>query len=162
MKIKPSVFGFRLRGVGLRQPIPAGLVGLLSLICGARLQAGEGSPPLIRSAVVSAPSESIGWMSGGVGEADRDEMRKSAAAYNVWVVFSDRSGHYLANVPFTVEGTGGRRSYTAVSEGPLLYLKLPPGDYRMSARINGVWQRQRLQVDTTGQPVRMSFVATGR
>lgn len=162
MKVDLSVFEFRLRRKWLRRPIPAGLVGLLSLLGGARVQAAEGSPFLVRSAMVSAPSDAIAWMSGGVGETDRAEMRKSAAAYNVWVEFSDRSGYFLANIPFTVEGTGGRRSYTGVSEGPLLYLKLPPGDYRVSARIDGVWQRQRLQIDPIGRPLRISFVAKGR
>ncbi|MBS1197151.1 MAG: hypothetical protein H6R18_936, partial [Proteobacteria bacterium] len=37
---------------------------------------------------ISAPQAAISWISGGIGDDARDEMRKAAAAYNVHIVFS--------------------------------------------------------------------------
>ncbi|WP_265948213.1 hypothetical protein [Dechloromonas sp. A34] len=114
-----------------------------------------------KSNVVSAPQAQIPWMSGGIGDEARDEMRKAATAYNVQVIFSDRQGSYLANIPFAVTGRNGKEVVAGVSEGPLLYIKLPPGSYRLSAQIDGAWQHKQIQAGTTGRPVRTSFVSRG-
>jgi len=37
--------------------------------------------------VTSAPQEHIPWISGGVSDEARDEMRNSAAAYNVHLIY---------------------------------------------------------------------------
>jgi hypothetical protein len=107
----------------------------------------------------SMAQEQVPWMSGGIGDEARDEMRKAAAAYNVHLVFSDRLGNYLADIPFSVARRDGRKIHTGVSEGPLLYLKLPPGSYQISAEMNGLWQSKRIQASASGNSVKTSFVA---
>jgi len=114
-----------------------------------------------KSNVTSVPQADIPWMSGGIGEEARDEMRKAASSYNVQIVFSNRQGSYLADIPFTVAGRDGRQIISGVSEGPLLYVKLPPAVYRISAQIDGAWQHRRIQAATTGRPLRMVFVSRG-
>lgn len=118
-----------------------------------------------RANTTSAPQEEISWMSGGVGDEALDDMRKMAAAYNVQLVFSDRGSSYLAAIPFTVArlAPGNSQSiYSAVSDGPLLYLKLPPGSYQIAAEIDGVWQSQHVQAGAPGSPARLSFVSKGK
>ena len=127
------------------------------------------SPPLPASEVdanaksntTSIPQANIPWMSGGVGDEARDEMRKAASSYNVLIIFSNHQGGYLASIPFTVAGGDGREIISGVSEGPLLYVKLPPAVYQISAQIDGVWQHRRIQPGTTGRPLHMSFVSRG-
>ena len=109
----------------------------------------------------STPQATIPWMSGGIGDEARDEMRKAAATYNVLIVFSNRQGSYLASVPFAVAGRDGREILAGVSEGPLLYIKLPSASYRISAKLDGIWQNKQIQADTTGRPVRAMFVSRG-
>lgn len=109
----------------------------------------------------SKPQAAIPWMSGGIGDEARDEMRNAAASYNVFIVFSAPQGSYLANIPFAVTGRNGREIIKGVSEGPLLYMMLPPATYRISARIDGVWQSKQIQAGTSAHPVRTMFVSRG-
>lgn len=109
----------------------------------------------------SAPQEKVSWMSGGIGDDARDEMRKAAPNYNVHLLFSARAGNYLADIPFKVSTGNGQEIYTGVSEGPLLYLKLQPGSYQIAAQIDGAWQSKRVQVPRSGAPARISFIAKG-
>jgi hypothetical protein len=44
-----------------------------------------------------------------------------------------------------------------ISEG--LYLQLPPGSYRVSARINDIWKSKGLQVNRGGRIMSLAFVA---
>lgn len=110
---------------------------------------------------VSAPQEAVSWMSGGIGDDARDEMRKAKAGYNVHLLFIDRHGNYLADIPFSVAWRDGRKIHSGISEGPLLYLKLPPGAYQIAAEIDGAWQTRRVQAVASGPAARMSFVARG-
>jgi hypothetical protein len=112
--------------------------------------------------VLSAPQAELSWMSGGIGDEARDEMRKAAVAYSVHLVFSDRQGSYLAGIPFTVSRLNGRELYSGVSAGPLLYLKLPPGSYQIAAKFDGVWHQQQIEAGTNEHPARVSFVAIGK
>ena len=112
--------------------------------------------------VTSAPQAELDWMSGGIGDEARDEMRKAAAAYSVHLVFSDREGSYLAGISFTVNRLKGWELYSGVSVGPLLYLKLPPGSYQISAKFDGVWHSKRIRAGTAGDPARVSFVSIGK
>jgi hypothetical protein len=111
---------------------------------------------------ISAPQAELPWMSGGIGDEARDEMRKAAAAYSVHLVFSDQQGAYLAGIPFTVSKLNGRELYSGVSAGPLLYLKLPPGSYQIAAQFDGTWHNKRIQAGTSENPARVSFVGYGK
>lgn len=109
----------------------------------------------------SAAQAAVTWMSGGIGDDARDEMRKAAPNYNVHLLFSARAGNYLADIPFKVSAGNGKEIYAGVSEGPLLYLKLQPGAYQIAAQLDGAWQSRRVQVRSSGAPLKLSFVARG-
>ena len=141
----------------LRYGLLATLIGLHALPLWAE-EAGN----VAKQNTVSAPQAEVAWMSGGIGDEARDEMRKAAAAYSVHLVFSDREGSYLAGIPFVVARPNGKEIYAGVSAGPLLYLKLPPGSYQISAQFDGVWHGKRIQAGTAENPARVSFVSMGK
>lgn len=109
----------------------------------------------------SNPQAEIPWLSGGIGEEAREAMQREAGGYNVQAVFSSRKGNYLAAIPFAVLRPDGGRILSGVSAGPLLYLKLRPGAYQLSAQLDGVWQNKRFQADAAAPPARIAFVANG-
>lgn len=133
------------------------LVAALSCTSLAAAERGEPAGDNVRTAGAAA----IPWMSGGIGDESRDAMRQAAADYNVLIVFSDRQGSYLADVPFTVAGRDGREILSGVSDGPLLHLRLPAASYRISAQLDGAWQNRQVRVGSPGQPTRLSFVGRG-
>lgn len=138
-----------------------GLLALVVSTCWAPVWA-ETAGQAARQDLTSAPQEQIPWISGGVSDEARDEMRKAAPAYNVHLMFSNRQGSYLADIPFTVSKLNGRELYTGVSEGPLLYLNLPPGTYQIAVQLDGVWQNRRIHAGTSGYPAKASFVGKGK
>lgn len=149
-----------LRAPARAFPLAAALSVVLTLQC-APLFADE-ADDAARANRIGAPPATILWMSGGVGDEAREEMRAAAANYNVHLVFADRHGAYLANIPFIVTSQrSGHEVHCGVSEGPLLYMNLPRGAYKISAMIDGTWQSRRIQAGVPGRSVRVSFIARG-
>lgn len=120
---------------------------------------------VVGTTATSTSQSEASWTSGGVSEEGREEMRQVASRYNVHVMFSEQRGSYLAGIPFTVVRLASGKEQqivSAVSEGPLLYLKLAPGAYRVAAEVDGVWQKQQVRVGAGGSPARVSFVFRGK
>jgi hypothetical protein len=138
-----------------------GLLILALVLPGLPAWAGE-IGDVAKQNTTSAPQAELPWMSGGVGDEARDEMRKVAASYSVHVVFSDAQGAYLAGIPFAVTKLNGRDMYSGTSTGPLLYLKLPPGSYQIAAKFDGTWHNKPVQAGTGDAPTRVSFVSVGQ
>jgi hypothetical protein len=138
--------------------------GLLAIVVAAYCMPLRAEPvgEVAKQNVTSAPQEQIQWISGGVGDDARAEMRLAATAYSVHLMFSNRQGSYLADIPFTVSKPNGREIYSGVSAGPLLYLNLPPGTYRIAVQLDGVWQNRRIRAGTAGYPAKASFVGNGK
>ena len=127
------------------------------------------SPLLAAEKNVVGNNESAGtsltdvtWLSGGVGEEALAEMRDVTGSYNVHVLFSDRTGAYLASIPFQVARANGPTIASGVSAGPLLYLKLKPGAYQVSAEIDGGWQHKQIVIASSRSSVEMSFISAGK
>lgn len=143
-----------------RRWLPAGLLALAAMVAPVSLLAGEAAQATGANVIRTLP-DAISSMSGGVGDEARAEMRRAAGDYNVHVLFSGRGGAYLAGIPYTVADGDGRIIHSGVSEGPLLYLKLRPGSYRIAAELDGVSQDKRIAVAAAGHPAELSFVGKG-
>lgn len=103
----------------------------------------------------------VSWLSGGVGDEAMSEMGALATAYNVQVLLTGRDGHYLAAIPFTVSRRNGQVMVSGVTEGPLLYVKLPAGRYQIAVEIDGVWQTRHVRASASGNTTKLRFVAKG-
>ncbi|MBT9519605.1 MAG: hypothetical protein IV101_01810 [Dechloromonas sp.] len=114
-----------------------------------------------KSNVASSPQTGVSWLSGGVGDEAMAEMHKVSSAYNVHLMLTGPHGNYLAGIPFTVSRHSGQVTVSGVTEGPLLYLKLPAGRYQIAVEIDGAWQTRRVQVSASGQATKVRFVAKG-
>lgn len=140
----------------------AGGIGVLALFAALQTTpslAGEqdsSAPPQ----AISAGAIDIYWLSGGIGDESRAEVQQSAADYNVHLMFTNRQGEFLADIPVSIATRGGQMLYSGVSDGPLLYLKLPPGIYQIAAEIDGAWQKRTVHVAKSGRPSNLRFVAS--
>lgn len=116
-----------------------------------------GAPlPGNRSGGAESAAEGVAVLSGGVGLEAQDEMRRAAGAYNLHVLFANPQGAYLAGVAFSVSDPQGRQLVSGTSDGPWLYVKLPPGRYQVTAESHGIRQSRDIQV-TSSKPVRLDF-----
>lgn len=100
----------------------------------------------------------VAILSGGVGDASVAEMKQAAKDYNVRLVFSNRRGEYVADVPYTITDARRREVAAGTSDGPLLYLRLPPGRYEVSARIGTTAVKKRIQALSKGSGPEISLV----
>ncbi|MES2401124.1 MAG: hypothetical protein V4573_14135 [Pseudomonadota bacterium] len=87
-------------------------------------------------------------LSGGVGAEERQTMHAARASYNLRLTFATiGSGEYLAGIPVQIDSVkrpGISRVYE--DSGPLLYLQLDPGTYRISASYDGQAQVRRVHL----------------
>lgn len=78
------------------------------------------------------------YLSGGVGEDESAAMKAEAKHYPLSLVFSaGKEAAYLAEVPVTIKDHSGKTVLDAVSKGPIMLVKLPPGRYEIAATRQG-------------------------
>lgn len=81
--------------------------------------------------------EGIAYMSGGVGEDEREAMHGLARNYNLRLVFAGKDGAYLSDVKVDIRNAAGREILSTVSNGPWFFAKLPNGRYKIKAETKG-------------------------
>jgi hypothetical protein len=111
--------------------------------------------PALAMTQVSIPQpridNGITYLSGGIGHEEALAMKAEARNYPLSMVFSEgKHGEYLAAVNVTIRSSLGRPLLTTVSEGPIMLLKLPAGEYKIAATINGKTLRRSVIVGKRG------------
>lgn len=77
------------------------------------------------------------YASAGIG--DDDPLAVIAGDYNLQLVFAlQGSGSYLADVRVRIVDAAGHSLLEEQSPGPLFYVRLPAGTYRISAEFQGL------------------------
>jgi len=92
-------------------------------------------------------------MSGGIGKDQADAMRAIASRYNARLIMAEArkpSAAFLAAVPVTISDSKGRVILRIQTDGPFLFLHLPPGRYSVRAEVAGQVLSKSLQVKSKG------------
>lgn len=131
--------------MNMRTRSPALLLAALALASGlAAAQQGAGLAPQTTPA-------GIGYLTGGVGDAQQQAMKNAMQDYNLRLTFArPERGAYLANVKVLIdradEGTAGSQVLAATATGPMMFVKLPAGEYRVRAELDGHVQAQTVRI----------------
>lgn len=120
-------------------------------------------PAAAEEPLVTGSVNGIAYASGGVGDDSLRAVRAVRDQYPLALLFAERSGDYLANIPVHIDDASGRRLFEATADGPFLLVRLPAGRYRVTASHAGQPISRRLSVPAQGT-VEESFVwpAAGR
>ncbi len=99
---------------------------------------------------------------GGVGSGERDALAAQARGANLQLeFFIARRGNYVADVDVTLTPLDGARDAHPVrvnADGPLCYIGVKPGRYRVDAEFNGVTRSARATVPAEpARPVRVAI-----
>jgi len=86
-------------------------------------------------------------VSGGVGTAERDELRAKEREYNLKVVAAMKSGDYLSGVQVVIESATNERVLETTMAGPILMATLPPGSYTITATAGGQTLTQTVAIE---------------
>ena len=93
----------------------------------------------------------IAYVSGGIGDEERDEIRSRERNFNLKLLFAERNGAYLGDVDVVLLNTKGDTVFNAESVGPFLLMQLPGGSYVIKASMNGQMQQRRLFITAKGR-----------
>ena len=129
------------RGMTLPEEPPAR--GARRGSCGQGEHPCAGMPFPEQRAATDAAKEKAGiaYVSGGIG--DDDPVARMAEDYNLHMIFATKgSGEYLADIKVVIEDSKVRRVLEVDSPGPIFYVKLPTGSYRITATYNGTSLRK--------------------
>lgn len=93
----------------------------------------------------------ISYVSGGIGEAQQQELKAMRKDYNLLLTFAiEKSGEYLADVKVRIQDAKGKKVLETVSPGPLFYAKLPQGKYRITAESQETPVSKSTSIGKTG------------
>ncbi|WP_454694900.1 carboxypeptidase-like regulatory domain-containing protein [Achromobacter aegrifaciens] len=96
---------------------------------------------------------SVQYISGGIGLDESEAMKAAAKDYPLALTFAaqrDGKADYVANVAVTISDAHGKSVLQTTAEGPYMLVKLPAGNYRISATYNGQAQQREVSVQNSG------------
>ncbi len=133
------------------------------LFSAALITALSGIPPVVlaqEGALEIQNYQGIAFVTGGVGEEEREFLRTVDRDFNLKLMFAIKEGNYLSDVQVSIRDKKGQPVLEAVANGPFFYAKLPPGTYTVV--VNGPGQSFRQSVQVTGRKqARLNFYWRG-
>ena len=93
------------------------------------------APETARATKSGSTDAGIAFVTGGVSEDQRTQMRSERRGYSYWLSTAARgSGAYLADVQVRItEAVGGKLVLEVNMDGPWLFVALPQGRYAVQA-----------------------------
>lgn len=98
------------------------------------------------STLVEKHFGNVTYVSGGIGDEEREEIRLREVDFNLKLLFSERDGSYLGSVDVVVLNPKGEKVLEAKSVGPFLLARLPRGSYVIKVSMNGQEQQRKLSI----------------
>jgi len=80
--------------------------------------------------------DGITYTTGGYGLNERHALESTVKQYNLIVSNADKKGEFTGDIEFLVTNKGKHETLTVKDAGPLLYAKLPAGNYVIKAVSN--------------------------
>ena len=93
----------------------------------------------------------ITYLSGGIGNDEAVAMKAEAKSYPLSMIFSaGKDNEYLADVKVNIKDKAGKDVLNAVSNGPIMLVKVPAGSYTIAAERNGKALHHAVRVNHKG------------
>ncbi|MCX2779615.1 hypothetical protein [Microbulbifer thermotolerans] len=92
------------------------------------------------------------YVSGGIGINERRELEKLAADFDIKVILSTDTGHFLGGGQIKVRDETGALLLNTTSNGPIFLLDVPKGAYVIEAMIGDRAQAMRFETSDTSNP----------
>lgn len=113
-------------------------------------------PAAVAQDEILAPgfANGIPYLSGGIGDEEREAIDRARNNYNIKLVLAEASGSYVSDVTLHITTVLGDPIISIPSAGPLVLLQLPPGTYLINAAYEGRNAQKRFDVsDNLAQTV---------
>jgi hypothetical protein len=97
------------------------------------------------------------YITGGVGDEERNEIQTARPNYNLWITSSTRDGAFVGDTHITVSDHQGNRLIDEAAAGPLFYARLPAGSYIVTAEAHGQSETRHVTVGRKGVPLHFAW-----
>ena len=104
----------------------------------------------------ASASEAVKYLSGGAGDEERSQLMAQWPQFPLLIVFSAAGGAYAVADGVRVSNAQGALLLEVAQAGPLLMVNLPPGEYRIQARIGAAAPQER-SLRLGAQPQRLDW-----
>ncbi|MDX2027219.1 MAG: hypothetical protein SFW62_01135 [Alphaproteobacteria bacterium] len=98
---------------------------------------------------------SITYITGGVGDEERSALEAMQKDYNLRVMMSSTTGHFMTDTRLVIRSRDGKELLDVVT-GPLFSAKLPEGAYTVEAFNEGQGKKQNITI-TRRESSRLHF-----
>jgi hypothetical protein len=113
--------------------LSAGVLAMLPLAANAQ-------DPIVVETVTATT-----YLNGGVGKDEESTLRRVAKEFPLRITFSERKdGEFLADIPVVIADARGNPVFELPNAGPMLYVMLPNGKYKVSAQFRGLTESQEV------------------
>ena len=94
-------------------------------------------------ALTNSQSGEIKYITGGIGDEERNTLKEAKDKYNLSVVSAARTGEYVGDTRLIISDQQGRELLDTEA-GPLFYAQLPPGKYVVEAESRGQARKRQI------------------
>ena len=98
------------------------------------------------------------YLYGGVGSDERDVMEGKGKAYNLKLSFAAKGGAFLSDVKLVIADKKSGEIVSLVTDGPLFFIQLPPGNYTVSATFRNETKEIRALAVGKDKTVRRTLI----
>jgi len=103
------------------------------------------------SELIQQDASGINYVNGGVGEEQRKELKELRKKFNLQITFSEKhSGAFLADSDVIIRDNSGNEVFELSNAGPLLLVRLKPGNYRIKATSGDKTQTKTIHINRRG------------
>ena len=118
-------------------------------LCSSSILLAASQEPIDQAAVQLQPRQQNGvtYLSGGIG-LDESRAIQLAKGYNLHLTFSaGPANEYTPDVDLMIQSMQGNPVLELNQVGPIVYVKLPPGQYSVVATRNGQQERSSVTLE---------------
>ena len=91
----------------------------------------------------------IQYITGGIGSEESDAIKAESKHWSLQIMFSEvtpERSRWVADINFQIKNSSNEVILKAISDGPLVLVKLPNGLYTVSAIYSGVEVQQHFEI----------------
>ncbi|MCL7744249.1 hypothetical protein LV476_04695 [Guyparkeria hydrothermalis] len=104
------------------------------------------------SAVDVQENRGVSYMTGGLGSGERAWLEQHGTSFPVTLQFSKgQRGAFVSSVNVTIHDQSGQTLFEATTDGPLIYIDLPAGNYQTTVNYRDHVRDFDLRVPSSGR-----------
>lgn len=96
-------------------------------------------------------SGNVRWVTGGVGQQERQQIQTMAKDFNLSLLFSSTEGHFFGSTKVLITDSASNTVMDSQAKGPYFFVDLPKGDYQVAATMFEQTQTKSLSMPATGR-----------